>query len=1450
MKVKAPKWAFSMLLTFTMVLFFTMANVSIIFADDIQGETGDEKQVEAAESVYESETTDDSVDQMSDDGVTQTQTEMDSNESSEQDDNLVPEDTNEETDVDGESDEEQADSDYSDTDPADEDADSNDMIDGEDNEEESDVEEDGWHDDEASGRYYIENGLRICSEAKRIDGILYGFDEYGYLMSDCEGELYDAEADMFFRYRAKSDGSLYEEEWYQDEYENTFYYGESGALVQNQVKVIDGSLYGFDSGGYMYNDIEFSIYDEETEEWTNYRAKSGGSLYENEWYYNEYGTAWYYGENGVAVNGVQTIDGTSYLFYEGGQLWVDGETTIDGKVYISDENGFATELNNGWNEIEDNWYYVSSGEIVRNQVKKIGSRSYGFDYSGHMYNDTEFSMYDEETEDWINYRAKSGGSLYVNEWYNGENDDFYYGENGVAARGVQTVDGTIYLFYDDGGLWKDGKCTIEDKLYISNEDGVATELKSNGWTKVGNHWYYTESGELIENQVKKIGNKLYGFDYNGQMYDNTEFSIYDEETGEWINYRAKSGGSLYVNEWYDGEYDYDEFYYGENGVPVSGVQTIDGTKYLFYDSGQLWRNGCSTIDGKIFASNEDGVAAELKSNGWTKANNYWYYAESGTLIADQVMIIGNKWYGFNYNGRMYDDADFSIYDSETDDWIRYRARSGGVLYVNEWYTDEDYIVYYYGDGGKAVSGLQAIDGTKYLFYDDGQLWRNANVTIEGKPYVSDNDGIATELKSNGWSKAGGYWYYAESGSLLKDQVKKISNKWYGFDYYGRMYDNNTGFDICDEENEEWISYRAKKGGVLYENAWYHDDGDWNYYGADAKGCDGLTLIDGQYYIFRDGVMMQNASIVADGCSYVSSYDGIAVKINNDGWTKINSIWYYAENGEVKKDQIVSISGSQYGFDYYGRMYCNTDFEITDDYRTYWFRADASGKLMHNRWYQDIYEHKWYYDEDGHGADGVLVIDGKVYLFSDGEMLTNTSEEYEGKIYVADNSGNTIILNTSGWTSVNGNWYYADNGELIRDQIYNIKGTLYAFDWDGVMHNDESFSLWEDEEEDDIYYRARSGGALVVNNWYKDNVGCWWHYGANGRASNGIELIKGKLYAFYYDGEMRTSGAYHYENKIYAAHTNGELAEISKNGWNKVDGRYYYFENNDFLCETVRKIGNYLYAFDSEGVMVDDNAYSIWDENDSDLYYRARSGGTLYTNSWYKDIHGGWWYYDVNGRAVNGKVTIKGVDYLFDYEGNLLSNCAINVDGKSYAADSNGKAVVLNDNGWTRVGSYWYYTYNSNLVSGIYTVKGKAYLFSDGQMVTNQALNIYDAGYASGNDGVAVRLTGNGWQKVGSYWYYVLGNRAVITAVIKDGGSYYLVDDAGRMLSGRTIEMWDEDDYMGYYRAKSSGKLYVNEWYQDEAGDKWYYGDHGEAVSGSVTIDGKTYQFDYDGKLIA
>ena len=321
----------------------------------------------------------------------------------------------------------------------------------------------------------------------------------------------------------------------------------------------------------------------------------------------------------------------------------------------------------GWHQNDDgSRYYVKDGEVLRGCVEKIGDSYYGFESDGTMYIDSEFTILNEEINRVYYYRAKADGSLYVNEWYiPDEWSKCYYGADGKVYIGVQTVNGKQYYFREAGWLCVDTTVTSEDgRAYACDEEGIATELINNDWTKIDGKRYYVKDGQVLKECIEKIGDFYYGFGWKGAMYADREFSIWNEETRESHYYRAKADGSLYVNEWYvEGSHTY---YYGADGTACRGLCTIDGKIYYFNESNWLCKDTIITAeDGTLYYCGEDGAAMEIEDNSWIQVNGKHYYIKNGEILRHCVEKIGDSYYGFDWNGDFYPEGEFYIWDSET-----------------------------------------------------------------------------------------------------------------------------------------------------------------------------------------------------------------------------------------------------------------------------------------------------------------------------------------------------------------------------------------------------------------------------------------------------------------------------------------------------------------------------------------------------------------------------------------------------------------------------------------------------------------------------------------------------------------------------------------------------------------------------------------------------------------
>jgi glucan-binding YG repeat protein len=123
-------------------------------------------------------------------------------------------------------------------------------------------------------------------------------------------------------------------------------------------------------------------------------------------------------------------------------------------------------------------------------------------------------------------------------------------------------------------------------------------------------------------------------------------------------------------------------------------------------------------------------------------------------------------------------------------------------------------------------------------------------------------------------------------------------------------------------------------------------------------------------------------------------------------------------------------------------------------------------------------------------------------------------------------------------------------------------------------------------------------------------------------------------------------------------------------------------------------------------------------------------------------------------------------------------------------------------------------------------------------------------------GASMTAFAAGWEKddEGIWHYYDSDGDMVTDEWAKDGSNWYYLDEDGNMLT----DSWVDDDYY----VGSDGAMLVNQWIKtlgsdeedddpEDSGEHWYYfGSKGKKVTDdSKKINGKTYYFDEDGKML-
>ena len=784
-------------------------------------------------------------------------------------------------------------------------------------------------------------------------------------------------------------------------------------------------------------------------------------------------------------------------------------------------------------------------------------------------------------------------------------------------------------------------------------------------------------------------------------------------------YRAKEDGSLYVNEWYTNQLG-NHYYYGQKGEGYSGLHEVDGKTYYF-SWGEVCTNQCVSENGKSYYCDPEGYVSDISGDGWHQVGDYYFYIKNGQYLSNTVEKIGNSYYGFDYRGVMYANRDFSIWNFESQMSSYYRAKEDGRLYANEWYTDEREVFYYYGEDGKAYSGLQEVDGIRYYFYPSGWRYQNEIVTADGKVYYCKPDGSAIELQNNDWTKIDDQNLYVKDGQVLINCVEKIGDSYYGFNYIGVMYANE---DIILRDFEGQISsyYRAKEDGRLYVNEWYVDKRGnslyYFYYGDEGKAASGLTQVDGTlYYFSENGCRYQNEKITVDGRNYYCKSGGEVIEIQDNGWIKDGENDKYVKDGQVLTDCVEKIGDSYYSFDSTGVMYRNTVLtrwdEATQKYTYYFIKAD--GRLYVNEWYEydkyDNYGHGiwYYYGDEGKAASGLTQINGTLYYFSeDGRLYQDQTITVDGKSYYCNLDGIAVELQNNRWTKVDGKYRYVKDGQVLTNCVEKIGDFYYGFDSDGYMFADEQFNLLDSESGNTCYYRAHEDGHLYRNEWYMNYKGLWYYFGDDAKMYFGLREVNGILY--YFGSRMYQDESVTVDGKNYYCKSSGEAVELSKNGWNLVDGNYLYVKDGQLLRECLEKIGDAYYYFGYSGVMLSDTTFVL---PNTEGEYRVHADGSLYISQWYQ-INGYWEYYDETGLRKTGWLSLGNTWYYLNEYGWMVTGWQI-VDGTWYFFDGSGAMAV----GWCLIGNNWYYLSGSGaMVTGWLDLNGTwYYMGADGVMLT-------------------------------------------------------------------------------------------------------------------------------------
>ena len=491
---------------------------------------------------------------------------------------------------------------------------------------------------------------------------------------------------------------------------------------------------------------------------------------------DEQGNWYYLDSEGHKLTGPQTIDSFNLYFHDNGVQAKGEKINIDGKDYYYDKDN-GRKVTDTSIEVDGKTYLADADGILTEKTQLPTQVVTG----GHFQSNNQ--------QDWYYYTA-NGEKL--TGWQNVDGVILYFDKDGRQAKDkIVQIDGKTYYFdKNNGRMVKNQWATVnvgeirpashDYRSYYLGNDGAAVT----GWQDIdGKHLYFTDTGLYAHNGIYSINGKNYLFDSKGQLVKDA-YGVVDNPGARVrlkYTYRTNADGEVLTGKQIiDGT----EYVFASDGRVVDGVIGYDGKLYLVKES-KIEKNyfgaffskdpvlGGTSFSG-IYGTDENGVLLEGIQRG-SDGQLHYFQPEVKSVYKPTWKEIDGKRYRLtkSYRTERYAGMYTAIILADTTlkvDDKTYTIDNEGVVTEftakKQFVRDDNWNWYYYDADGKLLTGRQTIDGvqlyfdangkqakgtlvdidgdTYYYDKDSGALWTSTTIEKDGKTYVIDENGVATE----------------------------------------------------------------------------------------------------------------------------------------------------------------------------------------------------------------------------------------------------------------------------------------------------------------------------------------------------------------------------------------------------------------------------------------------------------------------------------------------------------------------------------------------------------------------------------------------------------------------------------------------------------------------------------------------------------------------------------